>query len=140
MFEKHANVIFPGCPTRSQFGLIVSSPYLRCAQTASRIAQVLKVPIQFDLDLGEVFDRASMVGNVEGPQHRGPAELELQLKKDFPDVVFIRSSSEAMETAGEINIAGNQQTFPEDLLQTSTRLKKGMSFFWFQIAKSLKAE
>merc|ERR1711972_1006674 len=36
------------------FGLIVSSPYFRCAQTASRIAQELRLPVHFDLDVGEV--------------------------------------------------------------------------------------
>ena len=70
-----------------------------------RIAQVLKLPIQFDLDLGEVFDRASLVGNVEGPQHRGPGELEAQLKKDFPDVKTVRLEQNYRSTKNILQLA-----------------------------------
>lgn len=95
--------------TGKPFGLIISSPYLRCAQTASRIAQVLKCPIKFDLDFGEVFDRSSMVGDAVGAQHRDPEKLESLLLKDFPDVAWVRGDN------GKIEIEGTQQTFPESL-------------------------
>lgn len=96
--------------SRIPFGLIVASPYFRCAQTASRIAQVLELPIHFDLDIGEVFDGVSMRGVVPGrPQHRSPLDLELQLKPDFPDVVWIRD-----DATQAIKVEGKLQDYPED--------------------------
>jgi broad specificity phosphatase PhoE len=91
----------------TKFSLIVASPYLRCAQTAARIAQVLDLPIHFDLDLGEIFDNESMPGDINGkPQHRPPGELEAYLSPTFPDVKYHRHE-------GEIKIEGKLQQFPE---------------------------
>jgi broad specificity phosphatase PhoE len=90
------------------FGMIISSPYLRCAQTAGRIAQVLAIPVHFDLDMGEVFDDVSMVGDCTGiPQHKSAEELAEHLKPDFPDVEWVRDDS------GQIKIEGMLQDFPE---------------------------
>merc|ERR1719424_364791 len=59
--------------SKAHFKLIVCSPYFRCAQTASCIAQILKIPVHFDLDIGEVFDDVSMEGDCKDkPQHRAP--------------------------------------------------------------------
>jgi len=108
--HEHATETAEGLKNSGKpFGLIVSSPYLRCAQTASRIAQVMKLPIQFDLDLGEVFDKSSMVGSVDGPQHRDPELLEASLLKDFPDVKWVKDED------NKIKIEGSQQKFPESL-------------------------
>jgi len=93
--------------TGVRWGIIVASPYLRCAQTASCIAQVLKLPIHFDLDIGEVFDEISMGCVCSGPQHRPPKVLEEELKKDFPDVEWIRDEQ------GKIKVEGQQPNFPE---------------------------
>jgi broad specificity phosphatase PhoE len=93
------------------FSLIVASPYFRCAQTASRIAQVLRVPVHFDIDLGEVFDNVSMKGDhLDGSrQFKSPQELEARLKVDFKDSVeYIR------DDAGAIKFEGKLQKFPED--------------------------
>jgi broad specificity phosphatase PhoE len=91
------------------YKMIISSPYFRCAQTASRIAQVLNLPVHFDVDLGEVFDDVSMRGgNLQGkPQYRCPMELEAQLKPDFPDVTWIRDSDDIIKVEGKL------QNFPE---------------------------
>jgi broad specificity phosphatase PhoE len=94
--------------TGVDWGLIVASPYLRCAQTASCIAQVLKLPIHFDLDIGEVFDDVSMKGDCHGKQqHRTPEVLEAKLKHDFSNVNWIRDDT------GDIKIEGKLQDFPE---------------------------
>jgi hypothetical protein len=69
----------------------------------------MKLPIQFDLDLGEVFDKDCMGPYVRGPQHRDAAELEAQLSHQFPDVNFIRDSGHT------VSIEGRQQVFPESL-------------------------
>jgi broad specificity phosphatase PhoE len=93
----------------TEFGLIVCSPYFRCAQTASRIAQVLKIPVHFDLDLGEVFDQVSMKGDIKDKiQHRAPKDLEKCLKPDFPDVNYVKG------TDGEVKIEGKLQEYPEE--------------------------
>jgi broad specificity phosphatase PhoE len=106
--------------------LIVSSPYLRCAQTASCIAEKLKLPILFDLDLGEVFDQVSMIGDCSGKeQHRAPVVLDAKLKPDFPNVDYIRDAS------GLIKIDGQLQKFPE--LFDAARVR-----FCFRIKKWLQ--
>lgn len=93
---------------QNQFKLIVASPYFRCAQTASCIAQKLQIPVHFDLDLGEVFDDVSMSGDCRGrPQHRPPDVLERALVDDFPDVEYIRGKD------GKIKVEGKLQRFPE---------------------------
>lgn len=95
--------------TGTPFAMIVASPYLRCAQTASRIAQVLNVPVHFDLDMGEVFDDVSMHNVVPGEtQHRPPLVLEATLAKDFPDVTWIRDENMAIKVEGKL------QQYPED--------------------------
>lgn len=98
-----------------RFDLIVSSPYLRCAQTACEIATEMNLPIQFDLDLGEVFDSECMGPNVRDPQHRDSADLEAQLAHAYPDVTLIRDDSNA------VSIEGRQQVFPEALSDARMR-------------------
>ena len=41
-----------------------ASPFLRCVQTAAEIAKVLKCPVLFDRELGEVYDEASAAGRL----------------------------------------------------------------------------
>jgi len=90
------------------FQLIISSPYYRCAQTSSRIAEILQIPIHFDLDLGEVFDAESMTGDIAGKtQHREPKELKSQLRKDFPHVEYISDDTDNFVVEGKL------QHFPE---------------------------
>eukprot|EP00928_Gymnodinium_smaydae_P023265 TRINITY_DN19264_c1_g3_i1.p1 TRINITY_DN19264_c1_g3~~TRINITY_DN19264_c1_g3_i1.p1 ORF type:complete len:432 (-),score=53.48 TRINITY_DN19264_c1_g3_i1:206-1417(-) len=90
------------------FDLIVSSPYMRCAQTAAKVAQVMHIPVLFDLDLGEIFDDVAMTNISSGrPQHRSPKDLEVALVKDFPNVEFMRTAEK------ELLIEGTQQRYPE---------------------------
>jgi broad specificity phosphatase PhoE len=96
------------------FSLIIASPYLRCAQTACGIAKVLKCPILFDLDFGEVFDSSSLVGKVSGPQHRDSDTLAAMLREDFPTTRWIQDG-------GKLKITGTQQVFPESLEQARLR-------------------
>jgi broad specificity phosphatase PhoE len=97
-----------------EFGLIISSPYYRCVQTASRIAQELKLPIHLDLDLGEVFDNVSMKGHnlKDHPQHRKPDDLEAALKEHFLSIPepceYVRDDN------GKIKVEGKLQRFPEN--------------------------
>lgn len=89
----------PGYP---KFGVIVCSPYLRCAQTACCIAESLPLRIRFDLCLGEIFDATAMRGNVAGKrQHRSATELEAALKHDFPDAQFVRTEDNELVISNE---------------------------------------
>jgi broad specificity phosphatase PhoE len=93
-----------------KFSLIVSSPYLRCAQTACAIAEELNLKIHFDLDLGEIFDDVAMKGHVDGiRQHRPPLELEKILAERFPTVKFHKNEQNL------IQISGKPQVYPEKI-------------------------
>jgi len=102
---------------RPPFTMIVSSPYLRCAQTACCIAEELGgISIHFDLDLGEIFDERAMAGDVKDKrQHRAPKELEILLKPDFPSSEFERDKD------NEICIRGKVQDFPESFEKARMR-------------------
>jgi broad specificity phosphatase PhoE len=94
--------------TGKPFQVIISSPYYRCAQTASRIAECLNIPVHFDLDLGEVFDGESMLGEVAGlEQHRPPKVLKALLRKRFPRVEYV------CDEDGVLSIEGKLPRFPE---------------------------
>jgi len=95
------------------FDIIVSSPYLRCAQSASEIARVLNIPIVFDRELGEVCGEAFR--DAEGKHHRSPGELAELLEHDFPDVEF------AMNGRGGLQMLGRDPSFPETLVEARKR-------------------
>jgi len=95
------------------FDIIVSSPYLRCAQSASEIARVLNIPIVFDRELGEVCGEAFR--DAEGKHHRSPGELAELLEHDFPDVEF------AMNGRGGLQMLGRDPSFPETLVEAMKR-------------------
>jgi len=63
------------------FEFIVSSPELRCAQTACEIAQVLDLPVLFDENL---CDRREF--RCGRPVHRNFEELVEALRTEYPDV------------------------------------------------------
>lgn len=88
--------------------VIISSPYYRCAQTASCLAQRLDIPVHFDLDLGEVFDRHSMHGDCDGaPQHRQANDLQAKLQEEFPTVKYVSGEN------GILKMEGREQRWEE---------------------------
>lgn len=94
--------------TEKPFVIIISSPYYRCAQTASRLAQSLDVPVHFDMDLGEICDNISQVGDIAGKiQHRPPEELKAQLQAEFPGVNYVCDEND------QLKIEGHLPVFPE---------------------------
>jgi broad specificity phosphatase PhoE len=102
----------------AKFSKIFSSPYLRCAQTASEIAQVLNVPVQFFLGVGEIFDDIAMKGKKDGlAVHRTPKELEAELKVDFPSGVTWKRTP----GGSELDIQGVLPMFPESYEDASIR-------------------
>lgn len=95
--------------TGKKFDYIVASPYFRCAQTASAIATVLKLPIFFDLGIGEIFDGVAMKSKTSGKaEHRSPKDLEEQLKTHYTGVEWTRDAD------GQIKVEGSLPEFPED--------------------------
>lgn len=87
--------------------LIVSSPYLRCAQSASHIGRRLRLPVRLDQDLGEVFDEELSADGTQ--QNRTTEELDAYLKRDFPDVEYLRDEE------GQLQIRGTLPRHPEAL-------------------------
>lgn len=98
---------------RQKFDFVLSSPYLRCAQTACEMAKELNIPVHFDLDLGEVFD-FRVPGDV-GPQHRPQEVLAQELESRYPTVRLRRDEQ------GKIIIRGVQQKHPEKLTRARLR-------------------
>lgn len=66
----------------SPYQLIISSPELRCAQTASEIAQELDLPVLFDRDLVDA------VHGLGGGSSRSPQNLLDALHEDHPTVRY----------------------------------------------------
>jgi len=90
------------------FKMVVSSPYLRCAQTASHLARVLAIPVQFDRDLGEVA-HAGLSDDDRTLKIRDSDELKAALEADFPHVEYIKDET------GSLRIRGKQPQPPEPL-------------------------
>jgi len=114
------------------FEVIVSSPYLRCAQSASEIARVLKLPVIFDDDLGEVGENVGKTFVQTSPPHRSPQELALSLHSDFPDVEY------GVDDDG-LQILGGYPAFPESLLMARTRFAKKAQHICHAAATALKS-
>jgi len=96
-----------------KFHLVLSSPFLRCAETACEISRELNIPVHFDRDLGEVCN--FLVRTNDGPQHRSPEELSRELESRFPDVKLRRDEH------GQVIIRGVDQRHPESLLHARLR-------------------
>jgi len=59
-----------------RFAYVVSSPYLRCVETAVEVCRALQLPICVDMQLGEVFGPACFGHwNPPGPMRRSPEEV-----------------------------------------------------------------
>jgi len=114
------------------FEVIVSSPYLRCAQSASEIARELKLPVIFDDDLGEVGEHIGRAIDPQAPPHRGRRDLEQCLRRDFPSVEY------AM-TADRLQFHGGYPMFPESLSQARTRFAKKAQNICQSAAAALKS-
>jgi len=95
------------------YELIISAPDLRCAQTASELANELSVPVCFDEDLGEVTGEVSSVRSRWA--HRTPHELREALESEYPDVQY------AVDMSGQMQVRGVTRSKPESLLASRTR-------------------
>jgi len=95
----------------SPYELIISSPELRCAQTASEIAQELGLPVLFDEDLK---DAVSGVCGDRNRAHRSPPKLLEALQEDYPDVPY------AVDSDGQLQILGDVSVVDETLLDSAS--------------------
>ena len=96
------------------FEVIISSPYLRCAESACQIARVLKIPVVFDRDVGEIFGDAFR--HAQSNPHRSSKELAEILVRHFPDVEY------AVDADG-VQMVGSQPRFPETLREARRRFQ-----------------
>jgi broad specificity phosphatase PhoE len=87
--------------------LVISSPYLRCIQTAAEIARIVKVPVVLDVEFGEVFDDVYMPKSAGKLQYRNPVEIQEIVKKDYEDVEFILNQN------GQPRLFGQPPKWPE---------------------------
>jgi len=97
----------------ARFEVIVSSPFLRCAQSASEIARVLQIPVILDRDLGEIMSKE--FHQVRTKPHRSPEELTKVLHHDFHDVKY------ALRADGCLKVVGGTPRFPETLKLANQR-------------------
>jgi len=114
------------------FEVIVSSPYLRCAQSASEIARELKLPVIFDDDVGEVGENVGKAFDPNAPPHRGRSELLRYLHKEYPDVEY------AM-TDDRLQFHGGYPMFPESLSQARSRFARKAQHICQSAAMALKS-
>jgi broad specificity phosphatase PhoE len=114
------------------FDVIVSSPYLRCAESASEIARELRLPVIFDDDLGEVGENVSKTFDPNSPPHRERSELLRYLYKEYPDVEYAMAGD-------HLQIHGGYPMFPESLSQARTRFAKKAQHICQSAAASLRS-
>jgi broad specificity phosphatase PhoE len=91
----------------AKWKLVISSPYIRCIQTAAEIARIVGVPMVLDVEFGEVFDDVYMPKSNGKLQYRKPQELQEILQKDYPDVEFILAGD------GNPRLFGQPPKWPE---------------------------
>jgi len=94
---------------------IISSPYLRCIQTASEIAKVLDLPIILDVEFGEVFDDVYMPGANNKPQYREASEIQKLMSQEYPGVTIVADEKGAPKHFGEL------PTWPESFAAAQVR-------------------
>jgi broad specificity phosphatase PhoE len=96
----------------SPYELIVASPELRCAQTASEIAHELGLPVLFD---GDFVDVVSDLRGDRDHVHRSPQELVEALQGDYPDVQY------AVDYKGQMQIVCGVPAADESLSDAASR-------------------
>lgn len=70
-----------------QLALVISSPYVRCVETAVHIAAASGCPLVLDAELGEVFGEHTMGPVSEPPRHRSVDELAQYVPKGVQHVL-----------------------------------------------------
>lgn len=95
------------------YQVILASPFLRCAQTASEMAKVLGLPVVLDSDLGEILG-PEFKAVCEQP-HRPPKVLAEILLREYPEVEY------AMTDRGSLQVVGSRPVFPETLSKARMR-------------------
>mmetsp|Transcript_73461 Transcript_73461/g.192656 ORF Transcript_73461/g.192656 Transcript_73461/m.192656 type:complete len:320 (-) Transcript_73461:454-1413(-) len=90
---------------KARFGMIASSPYRRCMQTAAVIARRLNLPVVLDQEIGEVWgeDMPS-----ERPPHRSPLQLQ-----EMAQELGIQVSNPVLAEGGFKLFGKRPQTWPE---------------------------
>eukprot|EP00928_Gymnodinium_smaydae_P002225 TRINITY_DN10788_c0_g1_i1.p1 TRINITY_DN10788_c0_g1~~TRINITY_DN10788_c0_g1_i1.p1 ORF type:complete len:414 (-),score=63.90 TRINITY_DN10788_c0_g1_i1:141-1382(-) len=119
------------------FDMIVSSPFLRCVETASRIAEVLKLPVMLDCSVGEIFDDSYMTGGAEKlkgvRQHRPLEDITRRMKEAFPSVDYLCDGN------GLIHMDGTPPFYPEPFSDARVRFQQAFEDIVLSAADELKS-
>lgn len=98
---------------KSKFSAISTSPYRRCMETASVVAERLKLPVIIDQEMGEIWEKK--MGD-----EKLPWRSSLELRKMAKDLK-IKKLANPVEEDGSLKLFGKLPTFPESLDQGRKR-------------------
>jgi broad specificity phosphatase PhoE len=99
----------------ANFGLVVTSPYIRCVETAMEITTELELPLLCDKEFGEIFDEVYMPNAKGKVQYRDAAMITKIVDERYPDNKVLR------DAAGNVRIYGKQPAFPEEMIDAQLR-------------------
>jgi broad specificity phosphatase PhoE len=111
----------------AKWKLVITSPYIRCVQTAAEIARIVKVPMVVDVEFGEVFDDVYMPKSNGKIQYRKASELREMVDMMYPDVEFVTNADGAPRLFGQPpkypeSFPGAQVRFLERFEATSIKM------------------
>merc|ERR1719446_306629 len=95
--------------------VIISSPYIRCVQTAAEMARILQLPIILDTEFGEVYDDVYMPKANNQQQFRSAQEIATIMDTEYPDVTVVSGSD------GWPKHFGQQPDWPEPFAAAQVR-------------------
>lgn len=99
----------------ANFGLVVSSPYIRCVETAVEIADEVGTPILCDKEFGEIFDDVYMPHAKGKVQYREASTITKIVDEKSPKNKFIRDAN------GDVRMFGTQPEYPEPMIDAQLR-------------------
>lgn len=100
--------------TEARWDVVITSPYIRCVQTAAEIAAVCNLPLILDSEFGEVFDEVYMPRCKGDLQHRRPEAIRKILQREYPTV-------EILSTDNVPRLFGTQPAWPESFSSAQVR-------------------
>lgn len=94
----------------SCFSCVVSSPFVRCVETAVEVCRALSLPICIDMQLGEVFGPACFgQWSAPGPVRRNPEEVVTLVPPDVREM-------------SPVDFIGEEPTWPESIEDARLRM------------------
>mmetsp|Transcript_28067 Transcript_28067/g.89214 ORF Transcript_28067/g.89214 Transcript_28067/m.89214 type:complete len:411 (+) Transcript_28067:45-1277(+) len=95
---------------KSGFSYVVTSPFVRCVETAVEVCRALKLPICIDRQLGEVFGPACFgEWSAPGPARRSPEEVAAFVPPD-------------LRSTAAVDSIGQEPSWPESIEDARLRM------------------